>query len=99
MQMDMNNLDPVSIWLQSLGLLFQSCEPLTFDCLRTEEERSNLINDISSHAYYCSCVKRDIEKGKKPPTWDEWNSKVEEGGVVTNKIDRREFSDLLTKMF
>jgi hypothetical protein len=30
-KMDTNNMESVAIWLQSLGLLFRACEPLTFD--------------------------------------------------------------------
>jgi hypothetical protein len=97
--MDMNNLEPVEIWLQSLGLLYKACEPLTFDCLRTEEEQSLLMKDITDHAYYCSFVKYDVEKGKKPKTWDEWISGVEEFNVMVSNDDRQGFGDLLTKIF
>jgi hypothetical protein len=97
--MDMNNLAPVEIWLQSLGLLYKACEPLTFDCLRTEEEQSLLMKDITDHTYYCACVKRDVERGKKSESWDEWNSDVETVNVMVSKDDRQGFGDLLTKIF
>jgi hypothetical protein len=100
-KMDMN--DSISIWIQSLGLLFQACEPLAYDCIRTEEEQTSLIRDIKKHTYYCHDVRNDIEKCVRPKAWDEWNrdddSVVEERGVAIEPIDRREFGDFLTKIY
>ena len=95
--------DSISVWLQSLGLLFQACEPLTYDCDRTDEEQAALISDIEKHTYYCSDVKAAIERCLKPETWDEWNNEdesvVEERNIALEPIDRREFGDVLTKIY
>ena len=60
------------IWLQSLGLLFNACEPLTYDCMRTEEEQKELYKNIEHYTHYCAEVKRDIDSGKIPVTFDAW---------------------------
>jgi hypothetical protein len=105
-KMDTNNE-----WLQALGLLFLACEPLVYDCLRTEEEQRELISNITTHTYYCYDVKRAIELGTKPKTWDEWNQRqkdfwnknlmfeVEEGKTHLDSIDTRSFGDTLTNLF
>jgi hypothetical protein len=107
-------MDKNDIWIQSLGLLFVACEPLTYDCLRSKEENKILQDNISTHVYYCSSVKRDIGNGKVPKTWDQWidshnkfnelvnsDNKAVEASVVKpiNNIDVRSFSDLLTRIF
>ena len=97
---DMYNTE---IWLQSLGLLFNACKPLTYDCDRTDNEQKLLFDDIENHSYYCQSVKDDIDNGRRPKTLDEWNRKnctVEEAVVkpIAN-IDIRGFSNDLTKMF
>jgi hypothetical protein len=101
-------------WVQALALLYQACEPLTYDCLHTKEEQEALIKNITDHAYYCSNVKRDIEKGNEPQTWDEWfdyvkNWSVPEDFEVESKhtstippidpIDLQGFGDQLTKIY
>jgi hypothetical protein len=93
-------------WLQSLGLLFLACEPLVYDCLRTEEEQRELVSNIKAHTYYCYDVKKAIELGTKPKTWDEWNQRqkdlmfeVEEGKTHLDSIDTRSFGDTLTNLF
>lgn len=101
-KMDTN--DSMNIWIQSLGLLFHACEPLTYDCDRTDEEQAALIRDIEKHAYYCQEVKDDIERGLMPETWDEWNNQyddsvVEEADVTLEPIDRRGFGDVLTRIY
>jgi hypothetical protein len=103
-KMDTNNMEPVAIWLQSLGLLFRACEPLTHDCLRTEDERKVLIKEIELNTYYCADVKEDMENGRRPKTWDEWNDMrktyvVEEGSARLEPIDTRDFGNTLTKIF
>ncbi|MCK9567671.1 hypothetical protein M0R72_01820 [Candidatus Pacearchaeota archaeon] len=102
--MDTNNMEPVAIWLQSLGLLFRACEPLTFDCRRSEKEQKALMQDIESHTYYCADVKEDMENERRPKTWDEWNDMrktyvVEESSVGLEPIDTRDFGNVLTKIF
>jgi len=102
---DMNNSMPA--WIQALGLLYQACEPLTYDCINTKKEIDALIKDIEKHAYFCHDVKNDIENGLTPETWDEWNgelddgdkSAVEEGKDSLQPIDSREFGDVLTKIY
>lgn len=103
-KMDMN--DQMSAWIQALGLLYQACEPLVYDCIRTDEEQSNLIKDIEKHTYYCHDVKNDIEKGLIPAVWGEWNkldeddkSVVEEGNASLQPINLREFGDIFTKIY
>lgn len=101
-KMDTNNLGAVAIWLQSLGLLYKACEPLTYDLDLSSEDHKNLISDIERHAYYCSYVKDDMDKGILPKTWDDWASKkpeVEERNVRLDPIDSRSFGDVLTKIF
>lgn len=101
---DPNSLKSSVIWIQSLGLLFASCEPLTYDCLRTEDEYQALIDDISRHAYYCAHVKECLDHGNMPLTWDEWNngytSGVENGKLKPIEVvDVRSFCDIFTDMF
>lgn len=103
--------DTNDIWVQSLGLLFIACEPLTYDCRRSEEESKDLYENISHHAYYCSCVKRDLERGIVPKTWDQWiddqnkfkklmdsDNKIVEKSVNLD-IDVRSFGNILTRLF
>lgn len=93
------------IWIQSLALLFQACEPLTYDCLRSEEEHQELINNIEKHSCYCSDVKYNIERGKVPPTWDEWNNSHSVENLEVENLEKiepiniQEFSDILTSLF
>jgi hypothetical protein len=108
-KMDISNMEPVSIWIQSLGLLFQACEPLTYDCIRSKTEYAALVRNIERHAYYCADVKDAIDNGRLPKTWDEWNNRgnvpVEGVGKMVNEIgelepiDTRGFSNTLTDIF
>jgi len=110
-KMDMNNrksvdlwLASTDIWLQSLGLLFRACDPLTYNCRRTREERASIIEDISNHTYYCQSVRDAIETDARPMTWDEWNE-LHQKDVVEGKpayldyIDHQEFGNVLTTIF
>ena len=97
-KMDMN--DSTSIWIQSLGVLFMACEQLTYDCYLSENEYKTLIKEIEHKTYYCADVKEDIENGRTPKTWDEWNkSDVEEVSVGIDPVNSREFGDILTKIY
>ena len=62
-------------WLKSLGLLFQACEPLTYDCLLTNEEVKEQQYDIEHHTFYCLHVKLAIEDGVEALSFDEWSAK------------------------
>jgi hypothetical protein len=101
-------------WLQALALLFQACEPLTHDCILTKEEIRERERNIERGTFYCLHVKRAIEDGFEPLSWDEWNDtekrfkveaqaftkKIEE--LVTPKLDPiniQEFGEQLSKMF
>jgi hypothetical protein len=101
-KMGTENVNDILVWQHSLVLLYQACEPLVFDCRRSKEERDELIRNITDHTYYCHCVKRDIDHGVKPDTWDEWcdeNKAVEEQKASLESINTHEFGDLLTKIY
>jgi hypothetical protein len=101
-KMGTDNLNDILVWQHSLVLLYQACEPLIFDCLRSEEEYAELIRNIIEHTYYCHCVKRDIDHGVHPDTYDEWcaeNKAVEGNEASLETPNSREFGDLLTKMY
>lgn len=81
------------ILYQALGLLFAACKPLTFDCLRTAEERNTLIREIEKITYYCCDVKECIDNKKKPPTYDEWLH----GKVCEDYVNGNLFTKLFSK--
>jgi len=50
-------------WVQSLAMLYQACEPLTYDCIRTEEETNEIFRNIGKHVYECSRELDAIKNG------------------------------------
>jgi hypothetical protein len=93
--MEQNNVDK---WLQSLGLLFQACEPLTYDCIRDKKESDELYRNIERHVFYCLHVKLAIKDGVEPISWDSWSEKEKSFNVsvkVTPLYTDDEISDKL----
>lgn len=64
------------LWIQSLCLLFVSCEPLIYDSDYNDEEINDIVTDISNHTFYCVGVKDCIENKIKPETWYEFIDKI-----------------------
>lgn len=93
-------------WTQALTLLFEAARPLTFDCLRTQEEVKALDQSVFDHIIYCEHVKGAIEDGVEPLSWDDWSSKAANFEVeafarpvkITN-AEMQQFADDLTRMF
>jgi hypothetical protein len=80
-------------WVQSLALLYQACEPLTYDCKWREEDLKKQRDEIREATFQCYFIKEAIEKEIKA-------SEVEEETPTTiEPINVREFSDELTEMF
>lgn len=106
-------MDTNEKWITALGLLFLACKPITYDCILTKEEVKEQEDDISRHTFYCLHVKKAIEDGVEPLSWDEWSSKeasfvisvkaeaINDSGHYSklDKISSREFEDDLTNAF
>lgn len=71
-----SSLNDNVFWIQSLCLLFVSCEPLIYDSDYNNEEINDIIKDISNHIFYCVGVKDCIENKIKTETWDEFIDKI-----------------------
>jgi hypothetical protein len=86
-------------WTQALILLFEACEPLTFDCPLSKEEIEARNTDIKKHTFYCLHVKGAIKDGVEPLSWDEWSTKERSFTVETTaysyKITKEEISNIV----
>jgi len=88
----MKNLEK---WTQALTLLFEACEPLTFDDDLTKEQLEARNSNIERYTFYCVHVKGAIEDGVEPLNWDEWSDR-EQSFMVE---DLQQFANDLTQMF
>lgn len=80
-------------WIDSLEKLYLACKPLTYDCKLNEEEIIKQRDSIASATFECYFIKKSIEKELRI-------SGVESSGSTTiDKIDVKEFSDELTKIY
>lgn len=80
-------------WVQSLAMLYQACEPLTYDCDWSDEDLWKQQDEIREAAFRCYFVKEALENEIR-------NQEVEaETPPTIEPINVREFSDELTEMF
>ena len=73
-------------WLQALSILFQACQPLTYDCKLTADEVKDRSLKIEKRTFYCLHVKMAIEDGVEPLSWEEWSAKEEKFKVSAKVV-------------